>query len=242
MKFEICVDNVDSLIRADSFPIDRIELCASLATGGITPSASFIRYAVHHCKKPIYVMIRPRGGDFVFNEAEKLMMLEDIKLAKSLGVNGVVIGALNEKGELDLAFLQTLVNEAKGLQITFHRAFDLCLDPFKALEEIIHLGCHTILTSGQEANAKTGIPLLKELVEQAKGRIDIMAGAGVNPMNAKKIAQSTKVQALHFSASQLIPSPYPMNKRAVMGKNAESDLSISVTSWEKVKAIIDSVQ
>ena len=177
---------------------NRVELCQALGLDGLTPSAGMIATAVG-MGIPVQVLIRPREGNFVYDKDEVLCMLRDIRHARQLGVNGVVIGALQADGSIDEETVRLLVEEAEGMSITFHRAFDVCTHPEEALEQIISLGCHRLLTSGQAATAKQGIPLLKRLVEQAAGRISIMPGAGVNPQNASRILAETGAKEIHGS-------------------------------------------
>ena len=176
----------------------RIELCQALEVDGLTPSESMIEEAVS-LDIPVQVLIRPREGDFVYDETEVQTMLRDIRLAKKMGANGVVIGALKPDGSIDEDTIRRLVSESEGLSITFHRAFDVCTKPQEALEQIISLGCHRLLTSGQATTAEQGIPLLKRLVELSSGRIIIMPGAGVNVNNAHKILSETGAREIHGS-------------------------------------------
>ena len=148
---------------------------------------------------PVQVLVRPREGDFVYNKDEVEGMSRDTRLAKRLGANGVVIGALKPDGSIDEDIIRRLVGEAEGMSITFHRAFDVCTHPEEALEQIISLGCHRLLTSGQAPTAEQGIPLLKRLVRQSSGRIIIMPGAGVNVDNARRILSETGASEIHGS-------------------------------------------
>lgn len=235
MKIEICIDNIESALIAQNAGADRLELCSSLSVGGLTPSYSLIKSAVNLCHIPCYVMIRPRAGDFLFNAHEIEMMEQDIYVAKELGAQGVVIGALTPYGEIDVVNCQRLVKAADGIGITFHRAFDLCADPYKGLEQLIELGCERLLSSGQQSNAVEGKTLLAQLVKQAEGRIKIMAGAGVNPDNAKELAEVTKVDELHLSAKTYRSSQMISKNNAVMGSRAEDDSNIWVCDAEQIK-------
>ena len=175
-----------------------MELCQALELDGLTPSEEMMASAIG-VGIPVQVLIRPREGDFVYSKDEVQSMLRDIRLAKRLGANGVVIGALKPDGSIDEDTIRRLVEEAEGLSITFHRAFDVCAKPQEALEQIIALGCHRLLTSGQAPTAEQGIPLLKSLVEQSAGRLIIMPGAGVNPQNAHRILSETGASEIHGS-------------------------------------------
>ena len=198
IKLEVCCADLQSVRAAIEGGAHRIELCRSLEVDGLTPSRAMMESAIS-LGIPVQVLIRPREGDFVYNEEEVQSMIRDIRLAKQLGANGVVIGALRQDGTIDEETIRRLVDEAKGLNITFHRAFDVCSQPLDALEKIICLGCNRLLTSGQAASAEQGIPLLKQLVEQSAGRIIIMPGAGVNEKNARNILSKTGAHEIHGS-------------------------------------------
>ena len=198
MILEVCCADLQSVRAAKEGGAHRIELCQALEVDGLTPSEAMMESAIG-MGIPVQVLIRPREGNFVYNEDEVQTMLKDIRLAKRLGANGVVIGALRPDGSIDEETVRRLVDEAEGLSITFHRAFDVCAKPLEALEQIISLGCHRLLTSGQAPTAEQGIPLLKKLVEQASGRIIIMPGSGVNPQNAHRILAETGAHEIHGS-------------------------------------------
>ena len=198
IKLEVCCGDMQSVLAAKEGGADRIELCQALEVDGLTPSAEMMAEAIG-LGIPIQVLIRPREGDFVYDEAEVETMLKEIRLAKRLGANGVVIGALKSDGSIDEETIRRLVSEATGLSITFHRAFDVCSQPAEALEQIVSLGCHRLLTSGQAPSAEQGIPLIKKLVEQSGGRLIIMPGAGVNQENARRILSETGAHEIHGS-------------------------------------------
>ena len=198
IKLEVCCGDMQSVLAAKEGGADRIELCQALEMDGLTPSAEMMAEAIG-LGIPVQVLIRPREGDFVYDEAEIETMLKEIRLAKRLGANGVVIGALKSDGSIDEETIRCLVSEATGLSITFHRAFDVCSQPTEALEQIVSLGCHRLLTSGQAPSAEQGIPLIKKLVEQSGGRLIIMPGAGVNQENARRILSETGAHEIHGS-------------------------------------------
>ena len=198
LKLEVCCGDMQSVLAAKAGGANRIELCRALDVDGLTPSKEMMEEAIG-LGIPVQVLIRPREGNFVYNEAEVESMIRDIRLAKRLGANGVVIGALKPDGSIDEETIRYLVEAAKGLSITFHRAFDVCSQPLEALEQIIALGCHRLLTSGQASTAEQGIPLLRDLVKQSAGRIIIMPGAGVNPLNACRILSETGAKEIHGS-------------------------------------------
>lgn len=237
MKIEVCVDNLESVFTAIQAGADRLELCGCLSVGGVTPAYSFIKYVAEKTTIEAYLMIRPRAGDFIFSTDEVEMMLTDIQLAKQLGIKGIVIGALTPNGEIDIPTCQRLIKAANGMNITFHRAFDLCINPTQALETIIELGCDRILTSGQANNALAGRKKLAELVKQAKGRIKIMAGAGITVNNVKQIITETGVDELHLSGKKYRSSPMNTHSTAIMGTSAEDDQKIWVTDFDIIRNI-----
>lgn len=191
---------MESLLAAYEGGAERVELCADLASDGLTPSPTLIRAAASMEGLRVHVLVRSRAGDFVYNEEEVALMEEHIRMARECGADGVVIGALTPDGEIDIPACRRWMRAAEGLSVTFHRAFDRCARPLEAIEQIISLGCDRLLTSGQQPSAYEGIPLLKKLVEQAAGRIIIMPGAGVNPDNAAAILRLTGASDIHASA------------------------------------------
>jgi len=178
---------------------DRIELCANLAEGGTTPSYGHIRACREAFDILIYPIIRPRGGDFLFTDDEFSIMLQDVKLCKELGCDGLVIGLLNIDGSIDVKRTSQLIEAAYPLGITFHRAFDRCRDPFEAMEQLIGIGCERILTSGQKPSAPDAVDLIAELNKAADHRIIIMPGSGVRKENIKMIAEKTGCTEFHSS-------------------------------------------
>ena len=213
MRFEICAGGVESCIAAENAGANRVELCSALSEGGITPSFSVVEYCVKNLTIELNVIIRPRGGDFVYTSSEIEIMRRDIEVFKSIGVNGVVVGCLNNDGSVDVDAMKILMEAANGLSVTFHRAFDICANPFDSLETIISLGCDRILTSGHATTAYEGRDMLKQLNEKSVGRIIIMPGCGVDITNVSEIVDYTKVNEIHFSASVVRPSLflYPSN-------------------------------
>jgi copper homeostasis protein len=188
------------------------------------------------------VIIRPRGGDFLYNEYEVACMLQDIRTCKELGADGVVIGALTADGDIDTVICKQLIAAAEGMSVTFHRAFDMCRESKKALEELIELGCNRVLTSGQAATAQAGIPLLKEIVEQAAGRIIIMPGCGVSSANAATILQATGATEIHASARKSVGSGMQFRHSGVSMGNPDSDeFARKETDVNEVKAIVTSI-
>lgn len=199
MLLEVCCADLRSAQAAADGGAQRIELCRDLELDGLTPNTEMIRQARQIAGLRLHVLIRSREGDFVYNETEAQRMIQQIHEANRLGADGVVIGALTPHSDIDLPLCRRFVEAAAGMQITFHRAFDYCRSPLEALEQIISLGCHRLLTSGQCATAEAGIPLLRQLVTQADRRIIIMPGAGVTPQNARHILQATGATEIHGS-------------------------------------------
>ena len=240
-KIEICANSVESAVKAQEGGAYRVELCAGIPEGGNTPSFGEIRMARQLLQETkLHVIIRPRGGDFLYTHLEQEIMLHDIKVARQLGADGVVFGCLTAEGEVDVPAMKKLMNAVGDMNVTFHRAFDMCRNPKEALEQIISLGCTRILTSGQEANAVKGIPLLKELVKQADGRIIIMPGCGVNPSNILQIAEETGTSEFHFSGRSTYESGmiYRNPKVSMGGTVKIEEYQKDVTNPDIVKAAL----
>lgn len=195
---EVCCFSLESCLNAQEAGADRVELCAGMFEGGTTPSAAQIAMARELLKIGVYVMIRPRGGDFLYSDLEFLQMKEEIRYAKELGADGIVLGLLTAEGEVDVEHTRELVRLAAPLPVTFHRAFDMAVDLYRALEEVIAAGCVRILTSAGKNKVDEGLDVLQELVRRADGRIKIMAGSGVNAGNAQMLL-ATGVDDLHLS-------------------------------------------
>ncbi len=239
-KIEICANSAESAIEAQRGGAYRVELCAGIPEGGTTPSYGEIKMARELLSIRLHVIIRPRGGDFLYTPLEQSIMLHDIDMARQLGADGVVFGCLTPDGDIDLPLMEGLMKASEGMSVTFHRAFDMCRNPRKALEEIIALGCDRILTSGQQATAEKGISLLKELNVQADGRIIIMPGCGVNSDNIRKIAEETGASEFHFSGRSSIESKMNYRNPAVsMGGTVKiEEYSREITDHTKVEKAI----
>ncbi|TMX48607.1 copper homeostasis protein CutC [Vibrio alginolyticus] len=238
---EVCIDNIESLHYAIAGGATRIELCSSLALGGLTPSYGFMQQAARISTIPIYAMIRPRQGDFFYSEEEIEMMRWDIEAAHQSGLDGVVLGVLTQEGGIHMPFATALCEFAQelGLGVTFHRAFDQCRNAQSALEEVISLGCERILTSGLAPSAPAGQKALKSLVEQAQGRIAIMAGAGVNASNVRALVEDTQVTEIHLSGKTTRPSK--MNfvaEQSKMGATDVDDFLIPITSTQAITDVV----
>ena len=233
---EVCVDSMESVRAAVRGGADRLELCANLIIGGTTPSPHLIRAAAK-TGVPVNVLIRPRFGDFLFTEDEKQEQLEQIAQLKELGAHGAVVGALREDGRLDVPFLSACRKAAEGLHLTLHRAFDVCADPFEAMETAAELGFDTILTSGQQASAVQGAALIAQLTERAGGRITIMPGGGVCAANIAQLLGATSAHAFHLSAKKSVSSAMVYRKEGVpMGLPMMSEFERFVTDEEAVRA------
>jgi Uncharacterized protein involved in copper resistance len=240
MVFEICANSLESCLAAQQGGAQRVELCAGISEGGTTPSLGEIVITRNLLDIKLHVIIRPRGGDFLYSQDEKEIMLADIVMARKARVDGLVFGCLNKDGEIDIEFTKELIDTAEGLPITFHRAFDQCRDPFKALEQLIELGCNRILTSGQQPTAEQGIPLLKKLIKQANNRIIIIPGSGINENNIRLIAEETGAKELHFSAREPRKSEmHYYNPNIYMGTSPQDEYTLNVTTAERVRRTIE---
>jgi copper homeostasis protein len=206
--FEICAVNLQSAIAAQAAGANRIELCSALDVGGLTPSIGLLRAAVKAIHIPVYVLIRPREGDFCYTPAEVDLMAEDIRFCRENGARGVVIGALDRKGRLDVEVLEHLCSAAQGLDVTCHRAFDMTPDAFESLDTLIGLGINRVLSSGQAPDAYEGRHRLAAMVRHAAARISIMPGSGIHADNIQAIAAETGAQEFHFTGKIKAASTY----------------------------------
>lgn len=206
LALEVCVDSIQSAIAAEAGGAARVELCSSLAEGGITPGAGMIEVARKNISIGLHVLIRPRRGDFLYSSLELEIMKKDIEIAKATGANGVVLGVLNKNGSIDTERMQELIQISRPLSVTFHRAFDVCSDPLKALDDLIRLKVDRLLTSGQQASALQGATLIRELVERAGNRLMVMPGGGISSKNIQEIIRKTKAKEFHSSAQKKVNS------------------------------------
>jgi copper homeostasis protein len=198
-RLEICVESVERARAAERGGADRIELCSDLRSGGITPSAGFMQTVRRHTSLPIHALIRPRAGDFFYSDQEFEIMRDDIEAARQFGMDGIVLGILQENRRVDIERTRELVELARPLPVTFHRAFDDCENPQTALEDVIQTGAARILTSGGKSSATDGLSTLTRLVQNAAGRIEIMVCGGINSENLTHIVQGTSASEVHTS-------------------------------------------
>jgi copper homeostasis protein len=203
MLLEICVENFDSALTAENCGADRIELCADLFLGGLTPGFDLLKSVKEKIKIPVHVMIRPRAGDFFYSDSEFDQMKKEIGMAKQFKADGVVFGLLTADKKIDVSRTKKLVEFSKPLKVTFHRAFDETAEPYETLENIIDCGVDILLTSGQKEKAIDGAELIRELNVRAKGKIEIMAGSGITDKNILEIAEKAGVKSFHGSAKRI---------------------------------------
>ncbi|KAM8860021.1 copper homeostasis protein cutC homolog isoform 1-T1 [Spinachia spinachia] len=248
---EACVDSVESAVNAEQGGAGRLELCSSLLEGGLTPSQGLLHVVKQCVKIPVYVMVRPRGGDFLYSDQEVEVMKKDIELMKRHGADGLVLGALTEDGRVDgercMEFLggacapsHLWAAAAQHLPVTFHRAFDMVHDPVAALETLVSLGFQRLLTSGCENSALEGLPLIKQLIDQAKGRIAIMPGGGITDRNVQRILEGTGAQEFHCSARSSRDSAMKFRNTSVtMGASFSApEYGLKVADVSKVRTLI----
>ena len=242
---ENCANGAESALRAQEGGADRVELCAGIPEGGTTPSAGEIVKARQLLTTTrLNVIIRPRGGDFCYSADELDIMAYDIGVARKAGADGVVFGVLNTDGTVNIEAMRRLMDAARGMNVTFHRAFDVCCNPLETLEQIISLGCDHILTSGQEPTAEKGMALLGQLNGRAAGRIIIMPGCGVNAGNIAHIASATGCREFHFSGRSEVASAmrYRNPKVSMSGTDGSDEYSRQLTDPEKIRAAREALE
>jgi copper homeostasis protein len=238
---EVCANSVTSALAAQEGGAVRIELCENLYEGGTTPSHGEILLARKLLHIKLYVLIRPRGGDFLYTGLEYEIMSADIRYCIEAGCDGIVIGMLNADGTIDKKRCSDLVQIAKqwGVGVTFHRAFDMCIDIDQALEDIIEIGCERILTSGGKSTAMEGATIIANLIKKAAGRIIIMPGSGINENNVTDLVHFTGATEIHSSAKVRVQSKMIYkNDRIIMTNNYGDEFSNEFTDTERVKQIL----
>ena len=236
------MDSVESAVNAVKGGASRLELCGSLYEGGITPSLGLLRVVKQEVNVPVFVMIRPRAGDFAYSEQEFEVMKEDLRILKEDGsADGFVFGVLTPNGEVDRSRCSELIDLARPQPVTFHRAFDVTRDPFRALETIISLKMERLLTSGQDASALEGLPLIRELVERAHDRITVVAGGGVTERNLDRILRESGCIEFHCSARSSVPSVMQhRNTNVCMGGSqygGASEYSVKIANVDRVQTM-----
>ena len=243
ITIEICATNIQSAISAQEGGAKRIELCDNLYEGGTTPSYAAIKLIQEKLDIQVNIMIRPRGSDFCYDNDEFEIMKEDIQMCNQLGVNGVVFGILLPNGSVDVKRTKQLVELARPLSVTFHRAFDVTLDPYKALEDIISCGIDRLLTAGQQNKAPDGAELIAELVKQAKGRIVIMPGSGLNENNISEFREITGANEFHMTARMPVESKMIYRKDGIFmgGLPQIPEFEIFITNANKIKKVINAL-
>ena len=233
---EACVNSAVSAINAQAGGAQRVELCENMMEGGCTPSAGAIQFARQKLHIPIMVMIRPRGADFLYSDDEFEIMKPDIVMAKDLGADGVVFGILTPDGSIDVARMRQLIELARPMQVTCHRAFDMTADPFKAIDDLISLGIDRVLTSGQSDSALLGAPLISELISRAAGRIIIMPGHGIKEHNLREAIDLTGASEFHMYLTKKVPSSMKFIRDNVkMGKPDFSEYGCEVVDAVRIR-------
>ena len=238
MILEACVNSAMSAIEAQKGGADRVELCENLHDGGTTPSAGAIRFTREKLHIGLFVMIRPRGGDFLYSQDEFRIMTEDIVIAKDSGADGVVFGILNPDGTLDRERMRMLVELARPMQVTCHRAFDMTPDPFRAMDDLMELGIDRILTSGQKPTAPEGADLIRKMILKADGRIRIMPGSGVKEHNIVDLRNKTGATEFHIHLEKQEHSRMVFRQTSVyMGNPGQSEFEHVLTDWKRIRKI-----
>lgn len=235
---EVASFTPNAALTAAKHGADRIELCSGFAEGGLSPSIGTIELVRESLDIPIHVLIRPRVGDFIYDKFELQAIKNEIKACKKLNINGVVIGTLKNDASIDTEALKELIDAAEPLSFTFHRAFDQCTDPMKALQKLIDCGVDRVLTSGCRNSALEGLEMLKELVTFANNRIIILPGGGINPTNAKTITDTLRIKEIHLSGKKEVLSPmFGLNALSLCSPNEVKDFSWYECNGENIESV-----
>jgi copper homeostasis protein len=242
ITMEVCCYDLESALNAQEAGANRIELCADRHQGGTTPSYGTMEVVRKQVKLPVFVMIRPRGGDFLYSAPELNAMMHDIQMAKELGMEGVVMGVLGKEGQINVQVMKQLIEVALPMQVTFHRAFDLTPEPKKSLEDLMALGVDRVLTSGQRTTAAEGIDTIRSLVQQSGSKLLVMPGAGIDENNVVEILKQTGASEFHVSASGTRKSNMEYRKEQVLMGTDKSEYTIDIADKariEKFREIVD---
>lgn len=239
---EVCIEGPDAVVTAQENGADRVELCAGLALGGLTPGPGVVDRALEVARIPVHVLVRPREGDFLYSSEEFAAVLRDVAWLRERGAHGVVIGCLTASGEVDRERTRQLVETARPMSVTFHRAFDQTRDPLEALEVLIGCGVDRVLTSGQQRSAVDGAGTLRRLVDAAGDRITILGCGGLRPHNVRQVLDEVPLEEVHFSALQAVPSPMTFRQDQVhFNQTAPQDLR-QETSAQQVRQMAELIR
>lgn len=240
-KLEICVDSIESAVNAQAAGADRVELCDNLAEGGTTPSYGTIVSARQSLTAGLHVIIRPRGGDFLYSDPEYDIMRRDIEMCGEIGVDAIVTGILRSDGTIDIERTAKLVEVAYPMSVTFHRAFDICCDPVRGMDDVIATGADRLLTSGQKDKAPDGAELISRLIINAGSNIIVMPGAGIDETNIKMVAEVTGAHEFHLSGRTIVESGMKFRKEGISmgGYPGLNEFSRKVADAERIKNIIN---
>lgn len=237
---EICVDSLESASNAQEAGAARVELCTALSVGGLTPSLGLLTAVRSNTDIQVNVIIRPRGGDFLYSDSEFSIMRRDVEIAGEAGADGIVTGILLSDGSIDIDRTALLAEYASPMSLTFHRAFDMCRDPDKGLDDIIFTGAKRILTSGQARKAVEGVPLIRRLVNAAGDRIVIMPGSGIDEYNIAVLANSTGAREFHLSGRHSTDSKMTYRRKSISmgGNQPESEYTLKIADIERIRSVI----
>lgn len=244
LLIEICVEGIEGLVAAQAAGADRIELCAALSEGGLTPSAGTVRRALQLATIPVHVMIRPRGGDFLYSPAEFDSMLIDASLCAEAGASGVVGGFLEADGSIDESRTRAFVEASGGATVTFHRAFDMTRDPIEALETLVRCRISHVLTSGQQPTAEKGAAVLRELCERAAGRITIIGCGGVRAENLAALRRATGLREFHCGPLTSMPSGMHFRNPSLSmgGDDPDREYRLTVSDTDAIRTVVQSAR
>ena len=240
---EVCIDSVESALAAERGGAQRVELCSGLLEGGLTPTQGLVEQVVEAVSIDVMVILRPRGGDFLYNTYERRTISRDLRRLSTLGIKGVVFGALLADGSIDSNLSKRIREEASDLDFTFHRAFDMCADPIKGLEDLLHIGIPRLLTSGLAASAVEGKEVIKSLVDRANGELCVMAGGGITPQNVSSLVEFTGVGEIHATCRKAERSGMKFIREGVyMGIKGNDEYQLKVADSHIVTNMLEQVK